>query len=72
MSVGPQPLTCPAAEYREGMVIWCTKAEAPCGHVYYKRCKGWWVLSPSAEQCPKRRETHGQTDAPSAGGLHPV
>ena len=56
---GPAPLTCPAAEYREGMVIWCKETGAPCGHVSFYACKGWWVLTPQAEKCPIRREKHG-------------
>ena len=63
-------LTCPAAEYRDGMVIWCRKTESPCAHVFFYRCKGWWALSPSAEKCPKRRESHGEETAP--GGRNPV
>ena len=54
-------LTCPQAEYRENMIIWCKKTGGPCGHVHFCSCKGWWVLSPSAEKCPVRRENHGET-----------
>ena len=69
---GPAPLTCPAAEYREGMVIWCKKTGGPCGHVRFYVCKGWWVLTPQAEQCPKRREHDGETDKAAAGSPDPV
>lgn len=49
-------LTCPQAEYR-GNQIWCKKAGSWCGHAYFKRCKGWWVLTPQAASCPLRKET---------------
>ena len=52
------PLTCPHAQRREETRIWCAKAGDWCGHVYFKRCKGWWVLSPQAERCPMRRDSH--------------
>lgn len=65
-------LECPAAEYRENMVIWCTKTGTPCGHVFFKTCKGWWALSPSAHKCPLRRETDGENHTASAGGGHAV
>ena len=52
-------LACPHAEHRSG-VVYCKKTGQPCGHQYYKVCKGWWVNSPSAAQCPLRREdNHG-------------
>lgn len=49
-------LSCPHAEYRENMVIYCKKQNAPCGHIYFKACKGWWTLTPSAAKCPLRKE----------------
>lgn len=49
-------LSCPHAEYRSEMRIWCRKRGCPCAHVYYKTCKGWWALSPQAADCPVRRE----------------
>ena len=52
------PLTCPHAQYREDMKIWCRKAGTWCGHVYFKRCKGWWAMTPAAAQCPIRRDQH--------------
>lgn len=49
-------LSCPEAEYREGMQIWCKKRGCWCAHVFFKSCKGWWALRPSAEECPVRKE----------------
>jgi len=49
-------LTCPNAEYREGMKIWCKKLGGWCVHVYFKACKGWWALTPQADRCPAREE----------------
>lgn len=60
-------LSCPHAEYRTGMVIYCKATGEPCAHVYFKRCKGWWALNPSADRCPIRRENHGENQ-PSAAG----
>ena len=48
-------LNCPHAEYRDGMRIYCTKAESLCGHQYFKRCKGWWALTDKALNCPLRK-----------------
>ena len=48
-------LACPYAEYTDGMKIHCKKACALCGHAFFKRCKGWWALSPQAEKCPLRK-----------------
>lgn len=48
-------LSCPHAEYR-GNQIYCKKAGSWCGHAFFKRCKGWWALSPQAEKCPYRKE----------------
>lgn len=50
------PLECPQAEYRQGMQIWCKKLGGLCAHVYFKRCKGWWVLSDQAARCPVRKK----------------
>lgn len=50
-------LSCPKAKYVDEMRIWCTARNAPCGHIYYKQCKGWWALTPSAESCPIRKES---------------
>lgn len=33
-------LSCPHAEYRAGMVIYCKATNESCAHVYFKRCKG--------------------------------
>ena len=45
-------LQCPNAKYISGMMIWCTKANDYCGHAFFKRCKGWWALSPAWPSCP--------------------
>ena len=55
-------LSCPYAEYVAGMQIRCKKRNAPCGHIYFKQCKGWWALSPSAEKCPVRKEKNDGKD----------
>lgn len=58
-------LDCPHGEHRGG-VVYCKKTGEPCGHQYFKSCKGWWVNSPSAAKCPLRREeTHGTGTAPA-------
>lgn len=49
-------LSCPYAEYRQGMVIWCKKTGTPCAHVFFKTCKGWWALTAQAARCPLRKE----------------
>lgn len=52
-------LTCPQAEYREEMRIYCKKAGGICGHAFFKSCKGWWALTPQADRCPLRQVTAG-------------
>lgn len=49
-------LSCPKAEYRDGMRIFCRKANNWCGNAYFKRCKGWWALTDRAARCPLRKE----------------
>ena len=56
-------LACPYAEYTDGMRIHCKKACAPCGHAFFKRCKGWWALSPQAERCPLRKRSENPSSA---------
>ena len=52
----PTPkLSCPHAVYREEMRIFCLKMNDYCGNCYYKRCKGWWVLTDKAAACPIRK-----------------
>ena len=53
-------LDCPHAYYGGNMIILCRKTGQPCGHVFFKRCKGWWVLTPAAAHCPLRRDTPGE------------
>ena len=66
-------LSCPYAEYQSGMVIHCRRQNAPCAHVYFKMCKGWWALSPMADLCPLRKEKkNGKRKPPAPGGNHPV
>lgn len=47
-------LSCPFASYSAGMRIDCSRLDGPCGHQYFKRCKGWWALLPTADRCPVR------------------
>ena len=49
-------LSCPHAEYREEMRIYCKVAGGPCAHQHFKSCKGWWVLTDQADACPAREE----------------
>lgn len=49
-------LSCPYAEYRAGMRIWCTRTDGLCVHVYFCQLKGWWALNPNADRCPVREE----------------
>ena len=49
-------LSCPFAFYTEGMRIRCSRNDKYCGHQYFKRCKGWYALSPQAARCPLRKE----------------
>ena len=59
-------LDCPHAEHRHEMVVYCKKTGEPCGHQFFKSCKGWWVNSPSAAKCPLRKEEdHGTGAAPA-------
>ena len=51
-------LSCPLAKYDGQMRIICTKRGYYCGNSYFKRCKGWWVLTESAGQCPLREESN--------------
>jgi len=49
-------LSCPHAVYGDEMRIWCKRRGDWCAHVFFKRCKGWWSLTPSAAECPVRKE----------------
>lgn len=50
-------LICPNASYDPEMRIRCSKAQGgPCGHQYFKRCKGWWALLGTADRCPLRNK----------------
>lgn len=49
-------IDCPNGEYRDGMKIYCRKLKDWCGHQYFKRCKGWWTLTETAERCPVRKD----------------
>ena len=68
------PLACPNAEYREKMIIYCKKTDAPCGHVFFKACKGWWALTPRAACCPLRKEDeiHDEPRKAAAGGANRI
>lgn len=48
-------IDCPHGQYRDKMRIYCTKIDGWCGNVYYKSCKGWWVLNEAASKCPIRK-----------------
>lgn len=48
-------LECPRARYLPNLYIEC-KDRGICGHQFYKRCKGWSVLSEGAKKCPLRKE----------------
>ena len=52
-------IDCPNAAYGDGMIIICKTTGQPCAHQYYKRCKGWYVLSDGAQTCPGREDKHG-------------
>lgn len=52
-------LDCPNAAYGDGMIIICKATGQPCAHQYYKRCKGWYVLSDGARTCPGREKKNG-------------
>ena len=49
-------IDCPHGYYADRMRIMCRKTGNVCGHQYYKRCKGWWVLTEHAARCPLRKE----------------
>lgn len=49
-------LSCPFAAYGRDMIIFCKKTGQPCGHVFFKTCKGWWALTKTADTCPLRKE----------------
>ena len=55
MSMTPR-LSCPHAQYAEGMVIHCAKADDLCAHQRYCMSKGWYVLTEQAGNCPARKE----------------
>ena len=55
-------LDCPHAKYGRGMVIYCQADGEPCGHQYFKPCKGWSALSPGAERCTLRKELRENGD----------
>lgn len=65
-------LNCPHAKYVSGMRIWCTAAEGYCGNVYFKSCKGWWVLTANAARCPLRRGGDEGGQQGTAGRSDPV
>lgn len=46
---------CPYAYHGNLMRVYCNKTKGLCLFQYYKNCKGWWVNSPQAAQCPIRR-----------------
>ena len=56
-------IACPHGKYENGtMRIMCDKGDY-CGNVYFKRCKGVWVLNENAARCPLREENQRGTKA---------
>lgn len=54
-------LSCPHASYGPDQWIRCGKAgDGPCGHQYFKRCKGWWALLDSSDRCLLRKKEEPQ------------
>lgn len=47
-------LDCPNAYHGKLMRVYCKKNNGLCLFQFYKSCKGWWVNSPTAAQCPIR------------------
>ena len=65
-------LDCPFAKYGEEMRIFCKKAGSLCGHAFFKRCKGWWALSPDAAKCPLRKEINDEKHTAASSGSHQI
>ena len=49
-------LGCDCAKFRHDMKITCRKTNDLCGHQRYMPCKGWYVLTDGAKDCPVRKE----------------
>ena len=50
-------LDCPFAKHGDLMRVYCNKQDGKlCLFQYFRNCKGWWANSPSAKQCPIRKE----------------
>lgn len=50
-------LECPHGEYETGtMKINCKKTGGRCAHQRFKPCKGWWVQTQQAKECPAREK----------------
>ena len=47
---------CDNAKFNADMKIICGKAKDLCGHQRYLPCKGWYVLTDGARDCPLRKE----------------
>lgn len=55
-------LDCPHAKHGNLMRVYCDKQNGSlCMFQFFRNCKGWWVNSPAAAQCPIRKE--GKEDA---------
>lgn len=65
-------LSCPFARYRADMTIFCSACQDLCGHQYFRACKGWWALSPSADRCPIKGGNEHAEPAPAPGRAHHV
>ena len=50
-------LDCPFAYHGDMMRVYCKKRNGEiCLFQFFRNCKGWWVNSPTAKQCPIRKE----------------
>ena len=50
-------IDCPNGSYDEKMKINCSAVNGRCGNQRFKSCKGWWVLTENAKNCPMRNVT---------------
>lgn len=49
-------LECPYAYHGQGMGVYCKITEKDCYFQQFKPCKGWWVNSPGAKGCLRRKK----------------
>ena len=72
MNNGDPVIACTHGRYVTGMVIWCDTTNGPCAHQYFKKCKGWYVLSDGAAKCPGREKKDGQRNETASDGGNAV